>query len=303
MNRRIAFPFLTLSEAAVTADPWCLSLNGGSWQTAGDFVQDWDSASEIRIRRSLRIDPDIAADDLAVSAGDLRLALGVRVGTGPGRLPRLILLRERRPLRSGSWREEFDMPVPGDRLSLVLDVQTQVMLAVPPTDSGALSPRRVANRLWSDTLRVRLEGEEPRFPMEVTDFRSLLGDAPAAAAPWFLHWSPRDWNRDFHGATRLYLNMDRSDFIKRVEEQDGPTLQVLLADVIGQVCERLVSDPDADQIMSEAEPGSLGDQATAWLRLIWPGRDVAFIRSLLEQKPGRFRAAVLEMAELGEPQA
>ena len=300
MNRRIAFPFLTLSDAAVTADPWRLSLDGGSWQKAGEFVQDWDYASEIRIRRTLGINPRIAADDLGVSVTGLRLALGVRVGTGPGRLPRQILLREYRGLAPGRWQEEFDIQVPGDRLSLVLDVQTHVVLADPPNDCGPLSPRRVASRLWSDTLRVLIEGEEPRFPMEVADFRVLLGDVPAAAAPWFLHWSPGDWSRDFHGAARLYLNRDRFDFIKRVEEQDGPTLQVLLADVIGQVCERLVSDPDVDEIMSGSEPESLGGQATAWLRRIWPDKDVAFIRSLLEHRPGRFRAAVLEMAELGE---
>lgn len=300
MNRRIAFPFLTLSDAAVAADPWRLSLDGGSWQATGDFIQDWDYASEIRIRRTLKIDPRIAADDLSVSVGSLRLAIGVRVGTGPGRLPRLILSRECRGLAPGRWQEEFDIRVPGVRLSLVLDVQTHVMLANPPNDFGPLSPRRVKSRLWSDTLRVLIEGEEPRFPMEVADFRLLLGDVPAAAAPWFLHWSPGDWSRDFHGAARLYLNRDRSDFIERVKEQDGPTLQVLLAEVIGQVCERLVSDQDANEIMSGSEPESLGGQATAWLRRIWPGKDAAFIRSVLEQQPGRFRAAVLEMAELGE---
>lgn len=300
MNRRIAFPFLTLSDAAVQSEPWHLSLNGGDFKPAGGFVPDWDAASEIRIRRSLRIKPHIAADDLGITVGNLRLALGVRIGTGSGRLPRLILLRECRRLKPGSWREEFDLQVPGDRLSLVLDVQTQVQLAAVPANGGELSARRVASRLWSETLRIRLEGEEPRFPMEVADFRELLGNTPAAAAPWFLHWSPRDWNRDFHGAARLYLSRDQSDFIKRIEEHDGPTLQVLLADVMGQICERLINDPDADDVMSGAEPGSLGAQATSWLGTIWPGKDAAFVRSVLEQRPGRFRAAFLELAELGE---
>lgn len=300
MNRRIAFPFLTLSDAAVQSEPWYLSLNGGDFKPAGGFVPDWDAASEIRIRRSLGIEPRIAADDLGITVGNLRLAVGVRIGTGSGRLPRLILLRECRRLRPGRWQEGFDLLVPGDRLSLVLDIQTLVLLAAVPADPGVLSPRRVASRLWSDTLRVLLEGEEPRFPMEVADFQTLLGNAPAAAAPWFFHWSPRDWNRDFHGAARLYLNADKPDFIKRIEEQDGPTLQVLLADVMGQICERLINDPEADDVMSEAEPGSLGAQATSWLGRIWPGKDAAFVRSILEQRPGRFRAAFLEMAELGE---
>ena len=300
MNRRVAFPFLTLSDAAVTADPWSLSLDGESWQAAGDFLQNWDYASEIRIRRALLIHPDIAANDLEVTAEDLQLALGVRVGTGPGRLARSIVARDCRKLEPGSWREEFEIVVPGDHLSLVLDVQTHILLAVPPRGFGSLSPQRSASRLWSDTLRVRLEGEEPRFPMEVADLRALLGDGPAAAAPWFLHWSPRDWNRDFHGAARLYLNRDQPDFITRIEEQDGPTLQALLADVMGQICERLVSDPEADDLMSGAEPGSLGAQASVWLGTIWPDKDADFIRSVLEQRPGRFRAAFLELAELGE---
>lgn len=300
MNRRIAFPFLTLSDAAVQSEPWHLSLNGGDFKPAGGFVPDWDAASEIRIRRSVGIEPRIAADDLGITIGNLRLALEVRIGTGSGRLPRLILLRQCHRLKPGSWREEFDLQVPGDRLSLVLDVQTQVLLAAVPADGGELSARRVASRLWSETLRIRLEGEEPRFPMEVADFRELLGNAPAAAAPWFLHWSPRDWNRDFHGAARLYLNRDQSDFIKRIEEHDGPTLQVLLADVMGQICERLINDPEADDVLSGAEPGSLGAQATSWLGTIWPGKDAAFVRSVLEQRPGRFRAAFLELVELGE---
>ena len=300
MNRRIAFPFLTLSDGAVQSEPWHLSLNGEDFEPAGRFVANWDSASDIRIRRTLEVHPSIAADDLGISVANLRLALVVRIGTGPGRLPRQVLRREYRKLESGTWRREFDIRVPGDRLSLVLDVQTQVLLAAAPADCGVLSPGQVANRLWSHTLRVLLEGEEPRFPMEVADFRILLGGTPAATAPWFLHWSPRDWNRDFHGAARLYLNKDQSDFIKKIEEQDGPTLQVMLADVMGQICERLINDPEVDDIMSRAEPGSTGAQATTWLSRIWPGRDSAFVRSVLEQRPGYFRAAFLEMAELGE---
>ena len=300
MNRRIAFPFLTLAGKAITDEPWSFSLNGENVQPAGGFLRDWDAASKIRMRRTIRVDSKIAARHLGIAPASLYLALGIRVGTGPGRLPRRILHREWRPLAHGEWREEIDVKVSGDQLSLVLDVQTQVLLARPPDDCGPLSPRRVGSRLWYDSLRVLLEGEDPRFPMEVADFRTLLGGGTAAAAPWFLHWSPRDWNRDFQGAVRLYLNKDTASFTEKIKEEDGPTLQVLLADVMGQICERLVSDPQAVEIMAETEPGSLAAQATGWLRTIWPDKDAAFVRSVLEQQPGRFRAAFLELADLGE---
>ena len=300
MNRRVAFPFLTLSDAAVDAAPWSCSLNGGDWVLAGDFLADWDTASLIRFRRTVRLDPGIAADDLEVIPKNLRLSLGVRIGTGPGRLPRMIVIRDCRELSAEEWQEDFDFEVAGDQLSQVLDVQTQVLLAAPLEDCKPLSPRRIADRLWSDRLRIRLEGQEPRFPIEIADMETLLGNTTAASTPWYLHWSPLDWNRDFHGAARLYLNKDLADFIERVERHDGPTLQALLADVMCQICERLLIDSEAHDIMTGSEPGSLGAQATAWLHKVWPEKDAVFIRSVLESHPGRFRAAFLAMAELGE---
>ncbi len=300
MSGRIAFPFLTLSDSAVEAAPWSISLNGSDWNDAGDFLPDWDAASTVRVRRAVRLDPLVAADDLRIEAENLCVSLGVRVGTGAGRLPRLILFRDCRELTAPAWREEFEFEIAGHQLSLVLDLQMQILLAAAPKDCAPLSPRRVADRLWSDTLRTRLEGEEPRFPIEVTDLRTLLGGTAAASAPWYLDWSPADWNRDFHGAVRLYLNRDNANLIERVEQQDGPTLQVLLADVMGQICERLLLDPEVEEVMAEAEPGSMGAQATAWLQGLWPGKDAAFIRSVLECRPGKFRSGFLALAELGD---
>ncbi|MEY9831015.1 hypothetical protein ABIA25_002830 [Sinorhizobium fredii] len=85
MNRRVAFPFLTLSDAAVDASPWSVALDGGEWLPAGDFLPDWDYASTIRLRRQLRIDREIASADLGISANELSLSLGLRLGTGQGK--------------------------------------------------------------------------------------------------------------------------------------------------------------------------------------------------------------------------
>ena len=300
MNRRLAFPFLTLSDAALEVDPWSWSLNGGEWSPADDYLPDWDAASVIGLRRKLSVDPAVAEDDLGVSTEDLRLSLGVRVGTGAGRLPRLILERHWAALKPGTWQGEFDLEIGGEGLSLVLDLQTQVVLTGPIANGGPLSPCRTADRLWVDSLRIRLEGEEPRFPTEIVDMHTLLGNSIPASTPWYLQWSPLDWNRDFHGAARLYLNSERTDFIERVEQQDAATLQVLLADVMSQICERLLTDPEAEGILAAAEPGSLGAQATAWLQKAWPDKDAGFLRSVLDSHPGTFRAAFLALAELGE---
>ena len=300
MNRRVAFPFLTLSDAAITANPWELSLDGGDWTAVGEHLPDWDASSTIRVRRSIRVDPDLAALDLSSSPDGLRLAIVVQVGTGQGRLPRMILGRHRQPLERGAWTRDFEFAVPGWRLSVVLDILTEVILAEQPGLVTPLSPHSAGDRLWTERSRLLLEGEEPRFPIETVDLSALLGDMLASSAPWHLHWSPRDWERDFHGAVRLYLNEKAAGLLERVASQDGATLQAILADVIGQVCERFIVDPEAEAMMAGAEPGSLGAQAAAWLRKAWPDRDAAFIRSLLESQPGVFRSSLLALAELGE---
>ncbi|AWM23728.1 hypothetical protein [Sinorhizobium fredii] len=296
MNRRVAFPFLTLSDAAVDASPWSVALDGGEWLPAGDFLPDWDYASTIRLRRQLRIDREIASADLGISANELSLSLGLRLGTGQGRLPRLLVHQEDREIPAAR-EAALELEVSGDRLSAVLDIFTEIMLSTRPSTRDLLAPSRAGDRLWHDRQRIRLEGEEPRFPIEVADLGTLLADATAASAPWYLHWSPRDWRRDFHGAIRLYLNADRAEFIKKIEQQDPQTLQALMADVMGQVCERLVTDPSADEIIAQSDHGSLAAQAAAWLRQAWPGKDRDFVHSVLDNRPGVFRSAFLALAE------
>src|SRR5690606_9974595 len=121
----------------------------------------------------------------------------------------------------------------------------------------------------------------------------------AADAPWYLHWSPRDWHRDFHGAVRLYLNERTPVFLERIESQDGPILQTLLAETMSQICERFIFDPEASELLANPEPGSLGAQAASWLQKSWPGKDAEFLRSVLKNQPGKFRAALLALAETG----
>jgi hypothetical protein len=302
MNRRVAFPFLVLSEAAVEASAWEISLDGVEWSGVGEFLSHWDSATDIRVRRTLRLDLELAASDLGIPVDQFAAAASVRIGTGQGRLPRLILSRTRREFRLGDISWEFEQTIEGRRLSMILDLQTEILLANPPSDRSALSPIHPGDRLWYENFRVRLEGEEPRFPIETADLAQMLGGGVVGSAPWHLHWSPGDWTRDFHGAVRLYLNTRSSEILQRIEDEDPATIQFLLGDVMSQICERFLVDPEAETMMDASDPGSLGAQAATWLRKAWPGKDAAFIRSVLESRPGVFRSTMLALAESGTGQ-
>ena len=298
MSSRVAYPFLTLSEAAVEASPWLTAKGHEELTELTDFIPDWDYATSLRLRRSISVDREAASAELELAGDDMVLGVGLRVGTGPGRMPRAIIHHEIRELPSASPLIEFDFEVPGEFLSSVLHLQTDIILLQSARSGGDLSPRLHGDRLWRDDARSRLEGEEPRFPIEVANFKHLLGDSPAASAPWYLHWAPSEWSRDFHGSIRLYLNSEHKDLIGRVEGEDPETLRYLMADVMGQVCESLVRDGEIESVLESCEPGSLGAQASLWLDLAFPGCDLPHARSVLENRPGVFRAAFQAVAEL-----
>lgn len=297
MSSRVAFPTLTLPDDCISPSQWEIVALDGTVLPLRDHLPDWDYSVPVSVRRSLSLDWSRVTD--ALDCGDdVTLSVILNVGTGPGRLPRSILHRTKAHVSFDRPEAAFALKLRGDQLSSVVELTLDIILHAPSNRSGVLSPARAGDRLWKETVRMRLEGEEPRFPIEVADFGSLLGRSAAARSPWYLHWSPRDWSRDFHGSMRLYLNRDHKDLIARVESEEADVLRSLMADVMGQVCECLVRDGEAGVQIQACEDGSLGKQARQWLELAFPRFDLDQARAILETRPGEFRAAFQAIASI-----
>ena len=299
MNPAVAFPFLRLSDPSVEASAWKVGMNGADPVPCTDHLPNWDPSCHLLLTRTVRVDHELSARLLGLEATDCHLMLDVRVGTGSGRLPRSIIHREARLVGSAGEDICLEFELAGHSLSTVIDLVTNITLHASPTSPGELSPGKAGDRVWDDDLRIRIEGEEPRLPIEVVDLDEVVPGGLASSAPWYLHWSPSDGTRDFHGAIRLYLNSRTPETVRRVEEEDPQTLQSIMADIMGQVCERLVAEDDeeGDPGLAQYEQGTLGFQARAWLEQAWPGKDLTFLRGQLRRRPGQFRATFLALAQ------
>ena len=299
MNKRVAFPFLTLSDDAVKAMPWELALNEGEFSVALDYLPDWDIASSIEVRRNLCVDFALAAAEVGVNVQDLGLAVVASVGTGSGNVPRHTQVCQRLRLNGDEPVVHLQFALPSS-LSMVVHLMTDVILTYVPSNRNELAPCHIGDRLWAHHQKVRLEGQELRFPIEMVDLGGAVGDATVESAPWFAHWNRADWSRDFHGAFRLFLNAKAPEVQQAIEEESGLVLQAMTGDVMSQLCEDLLreEDPAAEEILAECEPESMGAQARWWLELAWPGRDLDFVRSVLLNTPNRFRAALLAAARV-----
>lgn len=295
---RVAFPFFTLGSDAVRVDEWVLVDEGREVVIDNPWITDWDSARDVTIRRRLSIDFDIAGSQLQVDVRDLALLLVVRIGTGAGNMPRAISTVVRRQIRQGDGEILIDERVSGRTLSHRLLAETLILLAEPAADSHSLSPVRPASKIWFDRLDLRLEGEEPRFPMEALSFSNRFAGRPEAHAPWYLHWFPGNLHRDFGGSVRLFLNSDRPDFTERLLAGDRATLQVVLGDVMTQIISTSLRQPDFEQATADSDASSIAGRVGFWIRIAFPGQDVRSVRSILDLRPSTFHAAILAAADV-----
>jgi hypothetical protein len=294
MTRRSAAPFHQLSEVAVNARAWTHELNGGDGGAIRVILPDWDYGAFLRLERLVGVDWTRAATDLGFAdAFDLELI--VETGTGPGAIAREVVDVERVQLPYGCGPQMVTVSAPSGLLSHQLVLRSSIVLAAPGRAADVLSPHAPGLRLWADRQVTRLEGDEPRFPMEVVDFAKHFAGRPQYNAPWFVGWSVSGAHRDFRGAFRLYLNSNQPDVVQRIQDQDPVVLQAMLSDVVSQVCEGLLRE-EHGAAFDDADDGSLADQARHWLERAFG--DVASARSVMEQRPAEFRAAILASVRL-----
>jgi len=290
---RVAFPFLTLLPDHVRAGPWRVSLNGAPEEDLKETLDHWDYNSGLLLSRTLELNTDAAVRQLQIDRDYLFGTVFVRIGTGEGRLPRLIVHSEAVPVSYHDPQCTVNIHLTSERLAEALHLVTDVVLATRPENAGRLSPREPGCRIWSDEKKVWLEGERPRFPMSTAPLEE-------AVSPWKLYWDPAYWAYDFHGAVNLVINERREDILERIRNKDRLTLEAALADTISQILETLLAAEDPERIVADAEPGTLADVAGSWIETMFPGGGIAAARNQLEVDPGAFRAKVWTLAEIWE---
>lgn len=294
--KHVAFPFHTIGNEHVVASPWTLLESDGRFQDLADHIPTWDYARDLRISRTIGLDKAIGGLSLGFGDDEVNLSALVRLGTGPGSLPRRTLsifkaiLSPDRPI-------VVDHLVPGETLSHRLWLETTIVLESATNPKSRFAPRRRGSVLWRDIKDIRLEGTSPRFPMEIISFTDRFAGRPESTALWYLHWRPGEMHRDFGGAVRLFLNHDNEEFMARFVAGDTVTLQCTLANVISQMLEHALREDGLEHILADSEPTSVAGHIATWLTLAFPGWDIARIRTTLERMPGQFHAAILAMAD------
>ena len=297
----IAMPFLTIPDELVKAGPWILTFAGKQIEKP-ELLAGWDYAADLKVERSIELDIKKICEILRISEMVLELELVALWGTGGANKPENVEIigRETILARESNTRLVIRGDLIGNRLSRQLFLDTAIVLKTAPPGASGITPHISLARLWQDNLKVRLEGEVNRFPIQTASLSASFGENHLAGRSlWYLEQDSGMPELPLHGNVRLHLNDDHPEFVRSISEGDNILLQAVMTDVISQMMEPvLLSEDLTDRVFACEDKDSVGHQIEQWINDIFGSREAALQE--LQIHPSRFRATINGFAEIGE---
>lgn len=295
--KRIALPFLTLSDEVVILSEWTIGEPDQPQFPLDEIHEDWDYAKDIEVSVNVEIDFSAAEKELRLMGVGLQLSAVLFVGTGAGTVPRIVNQACSALINRSTTRARLIAKLPGHKLSSQLHLEVRILFTGSMAVNNPLAPSIKGSKLWAQAKRVLLEdGGSSRFPIELTSFGDTFQGRPEQNAPWYVQWDPSNLHADFGGNVRLYVNADDDEVTARFAEGDRLLLQAIVSDVMTQMIN--CSLENEEELLDYAE-GSIGQQIKVWMEAAFTGQTTESIKAVRRNFPGRFQASILAAADLG----
>jgi hypothetical protein len=270
-------------------EPWVLA-HGGSSEALPAFLPHWDYNSDLVLVRTVVVDVGGVRHDCSLNDGDpLRIAA---VWRSTGTALRGCLFRSDLPLGGGLHSVSLFGEVPAKDLAGEVEVETHVLVPTARATAEPLSPHYAGSVLWTDAVTVVLEGNAPRFPVELVDFQTVLW-APHPDASWYVSWNRYDLDQPMLGSVRLFVNARHPRVVRAMSQdaQDGEARVIRSAiyyDVGRSLIRAALND---DQFLENPEafsPGTIGRAVARLLRFLFPTDSPTSVRSAMQERPEHF---------------
>jgi hypothetical protein len=278
----IVTPFHRPAPTTVHAGPW---INEASQEPVPERLITWDVATEIVLRRRVRVNLDGVLADCHLSPASTlyvscfwRASLTSLVGRGT-----LVLIH-----RPAEGPVELQMRVSPGEAGEMLTLGTVVCLHDPADTRDDLAPRDPGAVLWEDAFQVALEGEAPRFPVSTANFQALGWPRDAA---WQLVWQHRDLDVSPSVAFRLYVNTLHPLAVSSLQGDD-PASQGVRSMLQADLARSILTFALREEVFTDTDwgkrAGTLGHVAAALLARIFPDESAHNLASRLDLNPDRF---------------
>lgn len=287
MRAPVSLGYLTPALDHVRAGPWSVSSANGQTLTANGVLQGWDYFTPVHVERELTVDlrairRDCGLPDASVISGVLAWNSSLT------------------NVRGAASTEITEIPTTTLHLDLdptclggTLTVHSRLVLARSHPGVSRLAPRRAGSILWSDEIRIVLEGEGQRFPLWPLDFVKGGVGGGRAESGWCLQGTTADLSSSGIGSLRLLLNSENPavrNLLDAPESTSSARLQQFLHyDVVRQLVMAALHSEDLASGL-EYEAGTLGDLLIRIASRVFAGRPLDSLRGEYRDWPGEFEA-------------
>lgn len=255
-------PFFVPPPGLVRVSPWSRQVDG-DWEELGDYAEDWDYRTRLRLRCALKVDVEgIRSAARLQDDSPLAWSFGWRsTDTGLVGNPTIV--------EFGMTTVAVEMEIPAERAGGTVLLTRRLVLRRDRMFAGLGEARWAGSILWSDETAVRLTGRGAAFPTEVIDFRLLNRDPNAS---WYLDL-PAAVDVPAMGSMMLLINSADVALVAAATRSKRHTdLQQALIDTMEEgVVEEFVRWALARwNELDDAEPDSVGAAARTLTKRVLP---------------------------------
>lgn len=289
MRAPVSLGFRTPETGRMGVRRWVVSAQHGGEYERPDVIPDWDYFTPLGIECVLDVQLGHALADCGLDGGSLLAAIlgwhsswtNMRGGSAPVRLL--------------EGQNTVTLTLPGELLGGRLTLDCRVVLADAGQSSHPLAPHRVGSTLWSESIRIGLEGAGGRFPVLPVDFTVVGIAGGQASGAWALMCDSRDLAASGVGSIRMLLNTAHPAIRTLLETPDVPTALLVQEFLRYDTARQLLTLALTDDELSDGvdyEEDTLGKLLITFVKAMFPARDLETLRGDWRSFPGEFEAEI-----------
>jgi hypothetical protein len=299
--RTVAIPYRVFRPEHLMAQPWQSHASGTTGPLTSELPH-WDYNVDLRLVRSLIAHEGEIRSGCLLQPHDSVVAVVVWRSSGNNVRGRGCVV----PIGNSEKPREFTLSadIPGHMLAGDVDISTQIVLGEACDRDNLLAPRFPGSILWSDNIRVSLEGHASRFPMEAVDFNAVSW-APYNAA-WYLAWNSDDLHIPYLRNVRLFINSSNPTVVASVQAGSPSPEQAAIKsavyyDVGRQLMRGALTNEELLESPTSFTEGSTGRALLRMLSVFFPGTRPTALRDMMTARSEYFDGMLQGTLRLFQP--
>jgi hypothetical protein len=285
----ISFPFRTTTDSIFGQINWSYTIEENQnfivTESNKTVVKDWNYNSTIYLSREIEVDYETVIKDCKIPDGT-RFNIVTSWFCPNTKTKELININPIQNSEDSSVTLNFE--ISSEKLSgyFYLDIELVLAVDIPSIDFTA---SKKTQKLSQTRHQFLLEGNGGQFPTYEVDF----GHFDARDACWHLDLDSSDLHSNILNCARLYLNIDKQQFIKDATNSSSLISNIIYWNTAKNIIEAVLENDSYFEDSGNYPENSFGSIADTLVRICFPATPLESIRNLYREDRNKFSTKIL----------